>query len=62
MVEVDCCITDAKDTGFSDISPPLTENRVFAAQATIMVMADVYLAWEVEATRIRIETVGNLLR
>lgn len=62
MVEVDCCITEAKGTGFSDISPPLTENRVFAAQATIMVMADVYLAWEVDATRIRFETVGTVMR
>lgn len=62
MAEVDCCITEAKGTGFTDISPPLTENRIFAAQAMIMVMADVYLAWEVDATRIRVETVGNLLR
>lgn len=62
MAEVDCCITEAKGTGFTDISPPLTENRIFAAQAMIMVMADVYLAWEVDAARIRVETVGNVLR
>lgn len=62
MVEVDCCITEAKGTGFSDISPPLTENRVFAAQATIMVIADVVMAWEVNATRIRVETGGDIMR
>lgn len=62
MVEIDCCITEAKGTDFADISPPIAENRIFAAQATITVMADVVMAREVDATRIRVETVGNLMR
>lgn len=61
QAEIDCCITEAKSTGFTDISPPLTENRVFAAQAMITVMADVYMAWEVDATRIRFETSGTMM-
>ncbi|WP_142971377.1 baseplate [Enterobacter hormaechei] len=47
-----CALQDAKEIGFSDVSAPLAEERIYAAQAPISVLADVITAFEVDATRV----------
>lgn len=44
-----------KEVGFTDVSAPLGEERVYAVQAPITVMSDVAAAWELESRRIRSE-------
>lgn len=51
-----CALQDAKEIGFSDVSAPLEEERIYAAQAPISVLADVITAFEVDATRSVTET------
>lgn len=51
-----CALQDAKEIGFSDVSAPLAEERIYAAQAPISVLADVITAFEVDATRVVTET------
>lgn len=41
----------SKDVSFSDVSSLLNEERLFAAQTTIDVTAEVITAWEVDATQ-----------
>jgi hypothetical protein len=55
-VPIICAIQDVKEIGFSDVSAPLGEERIFAAQAPVTVNADVITAWEVDAVRIITET------
>ena len=59
-VEIDCAFMDAKGIGYSDLSTPITENRIFAAQATLTVMADMLTAFEVDARQVRINTYSSL--
>ncbi|WP_234105103.1 baseplate [Citrobacter freundii] len=54
--EIDCSFQDAKAIGYSDLSTPITENRIFAAQATLTVMADMLTAFEVDASEVRVHT------
>lgn len=51
-----CALQDAKEIGFSDVSAPMNEERIYAAQAPLTVNAEVITAWEVDATRITTET------
>lgn len=51
-----CSLQDAKEIGFSDVSAPLAEERIYAAQAPISVLADVITAFELDATRVVTET------
>jgi len=48
-VSLECALMGAKDVSFSDVSSPMNEERLFAAQTTIDVTAEVMTAWEVEA-------------
>ncbi|EKG1134778.1 baseplate [Escherichia coli] len=51
-----CAIQDAKDISFTDVSAPIGEERIYAAQTAISVIADVITAWELDAKRIITET------
>ena len=51
-----CSIQDAKEVGFTDVSAPIGEERIYATQAPISVIADVITAWELDAKRIITET------
>lgn len=59
-IELDCTILDAKAISFTDLSMPATENRIFAAQATLTVMTDLHTAAEVEARQIRVHTYSDV--
>lgn len=59
-IDLECVIQDAKAISFTDLSEPVKENRIFAAQATITVIADMHTAAEVTAKRIRVNTYANL--
>lgn len=48
-VELNCNIQDAKSIMFSDMSLPFSQERLYAAQAGIIILADVLTAHEVEA-------------
>lgn len=48
-VSLECALMGSKDVSFSDMSSPMNEERLFAAQTTIDVTAEVITAWEVEA-------------
>lgn len=50
-VSLECAMMASKDVSFSDVSSPMNEERLFAAQTTIDVTAEVITAWEVEATQ-----------
>lgn len=54
-VALTCAIQDAKDVGFTDVSAPLSDERIYAAQVPITVNAEVITAWEVEAKRVMTE-------
>ncbi len=60
-VELDCCFQDAKGIGYGDISAPMQENRLFAAQASVTVLADVFTAFEVEAKQIRVHAYSGVM-
>ncbi len=51
-----CAIQDVKDISFTDVSAPIGEERIYAAQTAISVIADVITAWELDAKRIITET------
>ncbi|WP_250694936.1 hypothetical protein [Escherichia coli] len=51
-----CSIQDAKEVGFTDVSAPIGEERIYATQAPISVITDVITAWELDAKRIITET------
>lgn len=51
-----CSIQDAKDVGFTDVSAPVGEERIYATQAPVSVIADVITAWELDAKRVVTET------
>lgn len=55
-VSLACAFQDAKEVGFSDVSAPIGEERVFAVQAPVTVNAEVITAWEVDATRVITDT------
>lgn len=55
-VSLICSIQDAKEVGFTDVSAPIGEERIYATQAPISVIADVITAWELDAKRIITET------
>lgn len=59
-IDLECVIQDAKAISFTDLSEPVKENRIFAAQATITVIADMHTAAEVTATRISLHTYATL--
>ncbi|WP_193568694.1 baseplate [Citrobacter sp. NCU1] len=59
-VEIDCSFQDAKGIGYSDLSTPIMENRIFAAQATLTVMADMMTAFEVDAKQMRVNTYSGV--
>lgn len=50
-VPLTCAVIDAKELGFTDVSPSLTEDRLFAVQAPFSVNAEVAIAWELDAVR-----------
>jgi hypothetical protein len=50
-ISLECALMAAKDVSFSDVSSPMNEERLFAAQTTIDVTAEVITAWEVDATQ-----------
>lgn len=50
-VSLECALMASKDVSFSDVSSPMNEERLFAAQTTIDVIAEVITAWEVEAVQ-----------
>lgn len=52
-VELNCNIQDAKTIMFGDMSPPFSQERIYACQAGITVLADVLTAHEVTATSVR---------
>jgi hypothetical protein len=41
---------------FSDMSPPFTQDRIYACQASLIVMVDVLTAHEVDARSVRYDT------
>lgn len=55
-VEINCSIQDAKTIMFSDMSPPFTQDRIYACQASLIVMVDVLTAHEVDARSVRYDT------
>jgi hypothetical protein len=55
-VEINCSIQDAKSIMFSDMSPPFTQERIYACQASMIVMVDVLTAHEVTARSVRHDT------
>ena len=55
-VEINCSIQDAKTIMFSDMSPPFTQDRIYACQASLIVMVDVLTAHEVDARNVRYDT------
>lgn len=55
-VEINCSIQDAKTIMFSDMSPPFTQDRIYACQASLIVMVDVLSAHEVDARSVRYDT------
>ncbi|MDV1094976.1 baseplate (plasmid) [Raoultella ornithinolytica] len=55
-VSLICAIQDAKEIGFSDVSAPMNEERIYAVQAPVTVNAEVITAWEVDANRVTTET------
>lgn len=55
-VELNCSIQDAKTIMFSDISPPFSQQRIYACQASMIVMVDVLSAYEVNARSVRYDT------
>lgn len=59
-IDLECVIQDAKAVSFTDLSEPVKENRIFAAQVTLTVITDMHTAAEVTATRIRVHTYANV--
>lgn len=55
-VPIICSLQNAKEVGFSDVSAPIGEERIYAAQLPVTVNAEVITAWEVDAKRITTET------
>ncbi|UAN54752.1 hypothetical protein KGP26_29845 (plasmid) [Serratia sp. JSRIV002] len=54
---LDATFTDSRDIAFNDISAPIGEERIFAAQAVLTVSADVKMAMAVNPRKIRHEVV-----
>lgn len=61
-ISLNCALSAAKEIGFSDVSAPMNEERLFATQTTIDVTAEVVTAWEVDAVRQRTEFRASLTR
>lgn len=55
-VELNCSIQDAKSIMFSDMSPPFSQERIYACQTSMIVMVDVLTAYEVTARSVRHDT------
>jgi len=55
-VELNCSIQDAKSIMFSDMSPPFSQERIYACQTSMIVMVDVLTAHEVTARSVRYDT------
>lgn len=58
-VKLNCNITDAKSIMFGDMSPPFTQERIYACSAGIIILADVLTAHEVESTSVRYDMIMN---